>query len=260
MTNDTIHNPNSATPLLPVSNVVTGTRSLLIFDVNGLFVERKHRSELRKTTMPRTHDFVTRKNLCVYIRPHTREFLEFVFEHFDVGFWSSMTKENMYDILTKLLTSKQVNATKIVLTQDDCRMTGEYVENTKKPVFYKVLDWLWTKAEIQTSRLATSSYRNNVLLIDDSPHKAKFNPPHTAIHPTTYTLFHLEPEDTELLRLQSYLEGSLNASSLRTYVRDNPYDETFSMNQKSECSIDNEKKQSWVSVLWRSLYLLWCRR
>lgn len=252
MTSDTNH-----TPLLPVSNVATGSRSLLIFDVNGLFLEQKHLSELRKTTMPRAHDFVTRKNLCVYIRPHTKEFLEFVFEHFDVGFWSSMTKDNTYDILTKLLTSKQVKATKIVLTQDDCHMLGEYVENTKKPIFYKVLDWLWTKEEI---RLATNSYRNNVLLIDDSPHKAKFNPPHTAIHPTTYTLLHLEPEDTELLRLRSYLEGSLTASSLRSYVRDNPYDETFSINQKSECSIDNEKRQSCVSVLWRSLYLLWCGR
>lgn len=263
---------------LPVSTKSTRTRNLLIFDVNGLFVERMHKSELRKTVVPRSHDFVTSKNLCVYIRPHTEAFLEFAFEHFDIGFWSSMTKENTYDILVKLLTRDQIDAVKIVLTQEDCHMLGEYVENTKKPIFYKVLDWLWTKAELRP-------YRDHVLLIDDSPHKMKYNPPYTAIHPCTFRPMHLEPEDTELLRLQSYLRGSLTATSLRAYVRDAPYDEAFQTEPKTERPIGNEEEGGghddegqppvdgalvdealparrrgwpWLSVWWRSLYLLWC--
>ena len=252
----------------PTSTLARRTRSLLLFDVNGLFIERMHKSELRKTVVPRSHDFVTNKNLYVFVRPHTEAFLEFAFEHFDVGFWSSMTKANTYDILVRLLSRDQIDAVKIVLTQEDCSMLGEYVENTKKPIFYKVLDRLWTKAEMRP-------YRDHVLLIDDSAYKCRFNPPHTAIHPYTFRLMHLEPEDTELLRLRSYLRGSLTATSLRAYVQDAPYDEAFQTEPKTERPIANEEeggghddeappvtRRGWsrVSVWWRSLYLLWCVR
>ena len=243
------------------------TRDLLIFDLNGVLIESKHGSEYRRLFSPKRHDFVTQKNLYVFVRPHAKALLEFAFEHFDVGFWSSMTRENTYDILVRLLTSQHVNAVKIVLTQDDCSMMGDYVENTKKPIFYKVLDRLWTKAEMRP-------YRDHVLLIDDSPHKLKFNPPHTSINPTTFRLIHLEPKDTELLRLRSYLRGSLTATSLRAYVRDTPYDEASQTEPKTERPIANEEEEggghddeglplsrrvcSRVSVLLRSLYLLWC--
>ena len=248
------------------------TRDLLIFDLNGVLIDSKHQSEYKRVFHPKRHDFSTDKNLYVFVRPHARAFLEFAFEHFDVGFWSSMTMENTYDILVRLLTVPQVNAVKIVLTQEDCSMLGEYVENTKKPLFYKVLDRLWTKAEMRP-------YRDHVLLIDDSPHKLTFNPLHTAIHPTTYTVLHLEPDDTELLRLQSYLQSylecSLTTTSLRTYVRDTPYDEGFQTEPKTERPISNEEeggchddegspvsRRVWsrVSAWWRSLYLLWCAR
>lgn len=195
-------------------------RDLVVFDVNGLFLERKHKSELRNTVMPRAHDFVTRKNLhAVYVRPHAEAFLKFAFEHFDVGFWSSMTRENTDDVLVRLLTVSQMDAVKIVLTQEDCTTYGEFVENTTKPIFYKVLDQLWTKAEMRP-------YRDRVLLVDDSPYKCRFNPPYTSIHPQSFKLLHLEPEDTELLRLRSYLRGAHTrpaTMSLREYVRTAPY-------------------------------------
>ena len=244
------------------------TRDLLIFDLNGVLIESKHGSEYRRLFSPKKNDFATNKNLYVFVRPHAKALLEFAFEHFDIGFWSSMTRENTYDILARLLTSQQVNAVKIVLTQEDCSMLGDYVENTKKPIFYKVLDRLWTKAEMRP-------YRDHVLLIDDSPHKLKFNPPHTSIHPTTFNMLHLEPEDVELLRLQSYLECSLTATSLCAYVRDTPYDEAFQTKPKTERPIANEQEGgghddeeppvtrrgwSWVSVWWHSFYLLWCWR
>ena len=262
-----------ASSTLPVSTLAaTRQRSLIVFDVNGLFIERVHKSEFRKTIMPRSHDFVTNKNLYVFVRPHTQVFLEFAFEHFDVGFWSSMTRANTYDILVRMLSRDQIDAVKIVLTQEDCSMLGDYVENTKKPIFYKVLDRLWTKAEMRP-------YREHVLLIDDSVYKCRFNPPHTAIHPPTFKLLHLEPEDTELLRLRGYLEGSLTAASLRAYVWDTPYDEAFQTEPKTERPIENEdgghfgepivsalsnndsprrKSRSRISV-WRCS-LLWCGR
>jgi hypothetical protein len=194
-------------------------KKLLLFELNRILIEHRHRTEFKLHIYPNKHDFVTKKNLFVFIRPNTKDFLEFVFEHFDIGFWSSMTREDTYDILINLLSRKQIDSVKMVLTQEDCSTFGDYVKDTRKPIYYKIVDRLWTNSN------ETKCYKKeNVLLIDDSSYKSIFNPPHVSIHPKVFNLLNLEKKDSELMRLQKYLKHSLNVSSLHSYVRQNPYD------------------------------------
>lgn len=147
---------------------------LLLLDINGLLIKRLHESEY-KDNIHIPYNFKTKNKYCVFVRPYVKEFFEFVFDHFEVGFWTSMNVKNTFSILDNLvrygfITKEQHKSIKIVLTQNDCVSFGEVKDN--KPVFYKDLYTFWRYTK-------WTEYRTKTLLIDDSEMKSKFNPKFT---------------------------------------------------------------------------------
>ena len=65
---------------------MASTRLLLILDLNGVCLERLSRKDRVNRVLP-THD-LTLNERHIYMRPYLREFIEFVFLHFDVAVWS----------------------------------------------------------------------------------------------------------------------------------------------------------------------------
>jgi hypothetical protein len=62
--------------------------------------------------------------------------------------------------------------------QQECREEAPQSESPQKPTFLKPLSKVWEEFP---------QYQTRTLLIDDSPVKARANPPHTAIHPREWT-------------------------------------------------------------------------
>jgi len=65
-------------------------KKLLVLDMNGLLVETFHRAEKRPKELP--PDGKAGKNQFVYKRPFCNQFIEFCFQNFVVGVWSSAQK------------------------------------------------------------------------------------------------------------------------------------------------------------------------
>lgn len=191
---------------------VPSAKKLLILDVNGLLVARYTKIDRSIIPLGAAHGVVAKSYM--FKRPFCDSFLTFCFENFHVGVWSSMMKANVVKALDFICKGMRAKC-RFIMHQGDCTTTG--LRNPLKkmqPLFLKELVKVWAKfppGEFNES---------NTLLIDDSPHKALRNPPHTAIFPEPYLY---NEADTFLQGpLLEYLTQVRDAVDVREFVRTHP--------------------------------------
>ncbi|GLJ48755.1 hypothetical protein SUGI_1028190 [Cryptomeria japonica] len=198
--------------------VVPAKKKLLVLDVNGLLLDTYFKSEKRPN---RPADGKVNKHF-VYRRPYCNEFIEFCFENFEVGIWSSAKQHNVDkfidfifgDLRSKLLFSWH---------QAECTDTGlKTPGNRYKPVFLKELSKLWNKVKPDLPWEGGDYGPFNTLLIDDSPYKALRNPPYNAVFPYPYKVSN-NIDDSLGGALRKYLEGLATASNVQHYVKHHPF-------------------------------------
>jgi hypothetical protein len=193
-------------------------KKLLVLDVNGLIADIV--SDLPDGCG--ADAFIGRK--AVFKRPFCDDFLQFCFERFNVGVWSSRTKRNVKSVLDFIMgeTSKKLL---FCWDQSLCTETGfNTVENREKPLLLKELKKLWEKHETNLPWEKGDYDESNTLLLDDSPYKALRNPPNTAIFPSTY--HYRNRKDTSLGPcgdLRIYLDKLSLSENVQKYVEQNPY-------------------------------------
>lgn len=204
----------------PVDRAFSGCKQkkLLVLDVNGLLVDIS--SYIPYNYDP--DDIIMKK--AVFRRPHCDDFLNFCFEKFNVGFWTSRTKRNMEPLLDFILGN---NKSRLLFywDQSHCTDTGYYtVEKKHKPLLLKKLKKLWDKCEPGLPWERGVYNESNTLLLDDTPYKALTNPRYTAVFPHTYRF--RDVRDNSLGPggdLRVYLEGLAEADNVQEYVNQNPF-------------------------------------
>ncbi|XP_034673321.1 uncharacterized protein LOC117904689 isoform X2 [Vitis riparia] len=212
-------NPPHTSQSLPERAVSCHSRKkLLILDVNGLLADIvPYFVEGYKPDI-----VVSRKS--VFKRPFCDDFLQFCFERFDVGVWSSRTKKNV-DMVLEFLMADARHKLLFCWDQSQCTNTGFTThENPQKPLLLKELRKLWEKHEPNLRWEKGEYNESNTLLLDDSPCKALLNPAYTAIFPYSYE--YKDVKDNMLAtggKLRVYLEGLAMADNVQKYVKHNPF-------------------------------------
>ncbi|XP_052179552.1 uncharacterized protein LOC127792927 isoform X2 [Diospyros lotus] len=193
-------------------------KKLLVLDVNGLLADIV--PYVSEGYTPDT--IISRK--AVFKRPFCDDFLQFCFEKFHVGVWSSRTKRNVESVLDFLMGKSKQNLL-FCWDQSHCTDTGfNTVENRDKPLLLKELKKLWEKHESNLPWERGEYNESNTLLLDDSPYKALKNPRHTAVFPLSYQ--YKDVNDNSLGPngdLRVYLEGLALADNVQKYVELNPF-------------------------------------
>nr|XP_017242583.1 PREDICTED: uncharacterized protein LOC108214865 isoform X2 [Daucus carota subsp. sativus] len=196
-------------------------KKLLVLDLNGLLIDVVG----DKSVTIQADGHVAGKK--IFKRPFCEDFLQFCFEKFTVGIWSSRRKENVDKVLQVLMQVKDRSKLAFVWNQNHCTQTGfQTIENGKKPLFLKELSelWRWVNKNRKFSWKVRDYDKSNTLLLDDSPYKALKNPPHTAIFPTPYQ--YQDQNDNALGPggdLRVYLEGLALAEDVQKYVEQNSF-------------------------------------
>ncbi|KZV45617.1 putative C-terminal domain small phosphatase-like [Dorcoceras hygrometricum] len=196
----------------------TNRRKLLVLDVNGL---------LAYIVMPPPKDRKADINIlrrAVFKRPFCDDFLNFCFQNFDVGIWSSRAKEVINRIVDYLLGNRKQKLL-FCWNMSHSTQTGfKTLENIHKPLVFKELRRIWENDGPEFSWKKGQYDESNTLLIDDSPYKALLNPLHTAIFPHPY---HYEDKDDNSLgpggHIRVYLEGLLKSENVQEYVKLHPF-------------------------------------
>ncbi|KAL9249178.1 hypothetical protein AKJ16_DCAP01043 [Drosera capensis] len=193
-------------------------KKLLILDINGLLVDIV--PTLSEEFTPDT----TISGKAVFKRPHCDDFLQFCFEKFEVGIWSSRTRKNVELVIDFLLGP---NKEKLLFCWDQshCTETGyNTIHNQDKPLLLKEIRKLWTKQGQDLPWERGDYNESNTLLLDDSPYKGLRNPPYTAIYPYPYEYRDIKDRSlgpTGDLRI--YLERLARADNVQSFVRANPF-------------------------------------
>lgn len=189
---------------------------LLILDVNGLLADCV--SDVPNGYYQPEPDFWVRRRK-VYKRPFCDDFLQFCFDRFHVGIWSSRAKCNVDDVIKHLM-GKSASRLLFCWNQSHCTTTKfGTVENKEKPLVLKELRKLWEKLEPGLPWEKGEFHESNTLLVDDSPYKALVNPMHTAIFPYSYR-YHYTKDSSLGPKgdLRGYLERLAMADNVQEFV------------------------------------------
>nr|CAB3455484.1 unnamed protein product [Digitaria exilis] len=160
----------------------------------------------------------------VFKRPHCDDFLRFCIRNFQLAIWSSRFKANT-DAVVDILMKDVKQHLLFSWDASKCTATGHNtLENKNKPLVLKELKKVWNKEEPGLPWQQGEFSPSNTLLVDDSPHKALRNPPHTAIFPCSYS--NKNDRDDSLgpggdLRL--YLEELAGADNVQRFVEEHPF-------------------------------------
>ncbi|XP_057969742.1 uncharacterized protein LOC131158842 isoform X2 [Malania oleifera] len=155
-------------------------RKLLVLDVNGLLAD---------IVSPAPKDYkadIKIAKRAIFKRPYCSEFLNFCFEGFDVGIWSSRSKKILERVIDYLMGDMK---DKLLFCWDlsHCTETGyKTLESKHKALIFKELKKIWEKHDPSLPWEKGDYNESNTLLLDDSPYKALLNPPHTALFPYAY--------------------------------------------------------------------------
>ena len=132
----------------------------------------------------------------VYRREHLDDFLEFCNEYFQVGIWTSSTKNYAHKIVEEIATNIDIS---FIFSRESCVVTRDLERDTI--VYIKDLKKIKRKG----------FNLDNVLVVDVSPEKLQRN---------YGNLIKVKPffgeKDDELLQLRKYLQNILDVSNFRT--------------------------------------------
>ncbi|KAL5544641.1 hypothetical protein UlMin_008425 [Ulmus minor] len=204
---------------LPERPLVVGSRKkLLVLDVNGLLADFVDFGSCRARP-----DIII-SNKAVFKRPCCDDFLQFCFNTFNVGIWTSRMKENM-DKVVNFLFGDSSEKLLFCWHRSQCTYTGfNTLEKSTKPLVLKELKKLWENLEPGLPWEKGEYDATNTLLLDDSPYKSLRNPEYTALFPYSYR--HSDKNDRSLGpggALRTYLEGLAMADNVQNYVKENPF-------------------------------------
>lgn len=184
---------------------------LLILDLNGILIHRRYEKNLDLEPPPGAY---REGNFFVWLRPGLKDFLNYIFEHFEVAVWSSAAKHNL-DPLVKEVFGKYYEGLLFVAHQDYCQKIAPPKARdmtngkTTKPLFLKNLDKVWAFSTLKNRYNA-----KNTLIIDDSDEKMVNNPKECHFNPGMWTVNDptgneaLFPGGTIRTRLAQYIEAS----------------------------------------------------
>jgi RNA polymerase II subunit A small phosphatase-like protein len=192
-------------------------RKLLVLDIDGTMIFAEEKANLIHMQVEQPHHFeLDGGSILVWKRPGIDEFLEWCFEHYDIGIWSASGSEYVHSVLTHIIADHLRSKVKFIWTSMKC--TRKYYQRSwdtyAMPITIKRLKKLWRrKRSTSHDPNSVNSYnRRNTLIVDDTPATYQTNYGN-AIPIISYTG---SLRDCELKRVEHLLELLISSDDVRT--------------------------------------------
>uniref|UniRef100_A0A6C0BMR1 FCP1 homology domain-containing protein n=1 Tax=viral metagenome TaxID=1070528 RepID=A0A6C0BMR1_9ZZZZ len=182
-------------------------KRLVILDLNGFLVRRIHERDTYDLSdaFLETADAHARP-FFIWCRPHAREFLTFLLQHFTVAVWTSARKYNAHQMVNTLIPDAgERKKLLFVWDQSQCQdKSDDLPEDVKKK-------YLFTKPLAKVWQAFPDFNHTNTRIIDDSPAKMVDNPPHTHLVPSPWVdyVYHEDGDDDTGLVMEGELVMAL---------------------------------------------------
>ena len=201
---------------LPPFRLKKPTHKLLILDLNGTLLHRP-----RNATRERYAD-MRKASKHPILRPYLREFMMYIFEHFQVMFWSSAKPHNVEAMINAATTPEQRD--KIIAVWDRSRFGLSADEYNAKSITIKDLEFVFQDRKMGGKKERWNA--SNTILLDDSVVKAAYQPYNHVCIPefVPYSQEDGCGEGDEALReIASYLEELRYQGHVARFIKQHPF-------------------------------------
>jgi len=151
---------------LPPFRLESPTPKLLILDLNGTLLHRP-RNRIRELNAD-----MRKASRHPILRPHLREFMAYIFQHFQVMFWSSAKPHNVKAMINAATTPGQRG--KIIAVWDRSHFGLTASEYNARSITIKDLEFVFRDTEMRAKKGPWDA--SNTVLLDDSMKKAAYQP------------------------------------------------------------------------------------
>ncbi|CAF0947256.1 unnamed protein product [Adineta steineri] len=190
-------------------------KKLLVLDLDGTLIFAEEKVELIYMQVEQRHDFELEDgSILVWKRPDIDEFLEWCFEHYDIGIWSASGSEYVHSVLSHIIPGHLRAKVKFIWTSTRC--TRKYqqrgLDTYSVPITLKKLKKIWRRNRSHSPNSVAIYNRRNTLIVDDTPVTYRTNYGN-AIPIISYTG---NSKDSELKRIKNLLDLLLSSNDVRT--------------------------------------------
>jgi NLI interacting factor-like phosphatase len=197
---------------LPPYTLNAPTRHLLILDLNGTLLYRP-RNPARER-----HSNMQEASKNPILRPYLADFMTYIFEHFDVMFWSSAKPHNVKAMIKATTTPEQRQ--KVLATWDRDRFGLTKAEYNAKSITIKDLNLVWGNRKMGGKKGRYGA--GNTVLLDDSVIKAAYQPYNHICVPEFLGMGAWEG-DVALREVAGYLEMLRYQGDIARFIKQRPF-------------------------------------
>jgi len=191
----------------------------IIFDIDDTLIH--HLTAPTWITIKKETEYAITNNNLTLIRDYCRDLLDFCFNNFNVGFWSTGTPKHILPIIKNIVPNqenyKKINLLLCRTHWDNKQITYQNILTKKKYKIVKFndrlvksLDFLYTHPDFK--RMFNSK---NTLLVDDNPDHIGINP-YNSIYIPKYCY---ENNDTVLLELLLWFDQNKDKKNIKDFIK-----------------------------------------
>lgn len=115
-------------------------------------------SKKEKHTPKKLENYNMDNYYTIYCRPHLQEFLDYVFEHFNVIIWTAASKDYCLFIVEKIILKKPERTIFKIFFSYHCSLSKKFMKSKNVP---KKLSIMWENFGLSEMN------KNNVVILDD---------------------------------------------------------------------------------------------
>lgn len=214
----------------------------IIFDIDDTLVHTEYNKTYHDKYIRLNNEIqyiITNKSLT-FIRDYTYDLLNYCFNYFNVGFWSTGTEKHILPIIKKLIPNKNdYNKINLLLCRHRYNPQNTIYKNILTKKKYKISDYNYYPIKpldllFENPDFKKKFNKNNTILIDDSAFHVSINPNNSIFIPT----FCYQHNDNILFELLIFLDKNKNKKNIKNLIK-NFYDYK---NNKSKCYHKKMKK------------------
>jgi len=198
---------------LPPFRLENPTPKLLILDLNGTLLHRPRNRTLELNTHMR------KASKHPVLRPHLREFMVYIFQHFQVMFWSSAKPHNVKAMINAATTPEQRD--EIIAVWDRSRFGLSASEYNARSITIKDLELVFRDTELRGKKGRWDA--SNTVLLDDSMLKAAYQPYNHVCIPEFVPFSWGGERDEALREIAGYLEELRYQGHVARFIKQRPF-------------------------------------
>ena len=192
--------------------------NLIILDMNGILISRQFVGNKLEKDIAQFEKFEEASRVgsfLVWKRPHLDNFLDFIFKHFHVAVWSSISSYNL-KLFAKHVFGDRMKDLLFMMDNTYC-VKSKHPETDEKPLFSKPLQTVWDKYDMFSSQ--------NTVILDDTKLKMSCNPEGTYVCPPEWS--HLDENDDNFMSYGKLMNWAKHAVIIDTTLNEFNLNQTF---------------------------------